>query len=63
MSLKTDEMLSAVSREVWSLEEALTDARDLFNEAISQHIYNDGDDIPEDCAYHAMVKRIDKLID
>jgi hypothetical protein len=41
---------------------ALQTARDLISEAIDSHIYQDGDEIPDDCGYHAGLREIDAAI-
>lgn len=40
----------------------LKTARDLLSEAIETHIYEDGDEVPDDCGYHAGLREIDAAI-
>lgn len=42
---------------------AMENARDLLQTAIDSHIYDDADDIPDDCPYTAAVEELSRIVD
>jgi len=47
-----------------NLRDLLEEAHDLVFEAITTHIYDEdnGDEIPDDCPYHAFIKKVDEAL-
>lgn len=62
--LQARTLIASQPREALSADglNVLSSCRTLIDEAITTHIYNDGDEIPADCAYHQAVDECDRIL-
>lgn len=62
-AVSSSEALAVPADEYRSLLDALTSARELIKEALTTHIYDIDDEIPEDDSYSQFLKGSERLVD